>query len=65
MARPPRVKRLTVEKGKRLGIDKYPSFSASGSVTGMRNMYYGQQALLVRCGSYIYNVPKEIYDVAE
>lgn len=35
-----------------------PNFSATGSVSGMRKLYYGENALLVRCGSYIYNVSR-------
>jgi len=64
MSRPPRVKYLKMKDTKRLGIglDRYPSFSASGSVTGMRKLYYGNDAYLVRCGAYIYKVPGEIYD---
>lgn len=33
-----------------------PNFHKSGSIRGMKKLYYGQNALLVRCGSYIYNV---------
>jgi len=51
-----RVKYLKVEKGMRLGINKYPSFSVEGSIKGMKEKYYGKDALLVRSGSYIYNV---------
>lgn len=32
-----------------------PNFSASGSISGMKKQFYGQDALLIRCGSYIYN----------
>ena len=39
-----------------LGLDEYPNFSSSGSVSGMRKKYYGDDALLVKCGGYIYNV---------
>lgn len=49
-----KVKYLNVADGKRLGIDKFPNFSATGSVKGMKAAYYGEDALLVRCGSYIY-----------
>lgn len=63
--RPPRVKTLSVKDGNRLGLPKnYPNFSVTGSVTGMRKLYYGNDALLVRCGSYIYKVPAHIYDAA-
>ena len=34
----------------------FPSFSATGSILGMKRLYYGADALLVRCGQYIYNV---------
>lgn len=39
-------------------------FHKSGSIAGMKKQFYGKDALLVRCGSYIYNVPKSIYDMA-
>lgn len=28
----------------------------------MKKQFYGKNALLVRCGSFIYHVPKSIYD---
>ena len=58
-----KVKYLKVSDGKRLGIDEYPNFSRTGSIRGMKDRYYGKDALLVRCGSYIYNVSRkpEIY----
>lgn len=44
-------------------VKDFPSFSVTGSIKGMKRMYYGKDALLVRCGSYIYNVTRkpEIY----
>ena len=62
----PRVKYLPVKLGERLGIDRFPNFSRTGSVRGMRELYYGNDALLVRCGNYIYNVSGEpgIYETA-
>lgn len=51
-----RVKYLPVSEGKRIGIEKFPNFDASGSIRGMKEKYYGKEALLVRCGSNIYNV---------
>ena len=51
-----RVKYLRVKYGKKYNVSQYPNFSATGSITGMKDKYYGKDALLVRCGSYIYNV---------
>lgn len=62
-----RVKVLDRKVGESLGIDDYPNFHKSGSVRGMKDRYYGKDALLVRCGDYIYNVSNnpEIYELAE
>ena len=39
-----------------LKVKDFPNFHKSGSVSGMKKLYYGKDALLVRCGDYIYNV---------
>lgn len=59
-----RVKTLTKEQGEQVNIHDFPNFSVTGSVMGMKNLYYGLDAKLVRCGSWIYNVTSEprIYD---
>ena len=57
--RPPRVKTLPKSVGKSSGIERLPNLSITGNITGMRKLYYGNDALLVRCGSWIYNVSKE------
>ena len=58
-----KTKTLKVKDGERLRIGEHPNFHKSGSIAGMRRLYYGADALLVRCGSYIYNVTSapEIY----
>lgn len=56
-----RVRYLKVAEGKALNISQYPNFSATGSIKGMKENYYGKDAMLVRCGSYIYNVPSSVY----
>ncbi|MBR6249765.1 MAG: hypothetical protein IKR17_01045 [Bacteroidales bacterium] len=65
--RAPRVKTMTIAEGKRWHISEYPNFGKTGNVTGMRKLYYGKMALLVKCGDYIYNVTTapEIYDAAK
>ena len=55
-----RTRRMTIEQGRRVGIDRFPNFHKSGSVRGMKRLYDGKDCLLVRCGSYIYNVSAEL-----
>lgn len=57
---------MTIEEGKRVGINRFPNFHKTGSVQGMKKLYYGQNCFLVRCGDYIYNVSPEpqIYNQA-
>lgn len=53
-------------EGRRLNIGQFPNFHRSGSIRGMKKLYYGENCLLVRCGNYIYNVTSEpsIYNQA-
>ena len=57
-----KVKNISIEKGKACNIGDFPNFHKSGSITGMKKLYYGKNAMLVRCGNYIYNVTLDIYD---
>ena len=38
---------------------RFPNFHKFGGIRGMIKQYYGVAALLVRCGSCIYNVTSE------
>lgn len=62
-----KTKYLTISEGEKVGIENFPNFSASGSIKGMKDKYYGKDALLIRCGSYIYNVTNrpDIYERAK
>ncbi len=53
-----RVKRLNI-KYYHIVSGNFANFAATESVRGMRDRYYGNKALLVRCGNYIYNVSSE------
>lgn len=46
-----------------MDLSEFPNFSANGSIRGMKKLYYGKNALLIKKGSYIYNVTSqpEIY----
>jgi len=48
-----------------LCLGNFPNFHASGSIKGMKKQYYGKDALLIRSGSYIYNVDPETYEKAK
>ncbi len=57
---------MTIEVGKRVGIDRFPNFHRTGSVRGMKRRFYGNDCLLVRVGSFVYDVTSEpeIYNQA-
>lgn len=62
-----RMKTLYTKDAERTGISRFPNFHKTGSITGMKELYYGKNALLVRCGNYIYNVssePEIYYNIA-
>ncbi len=44
-------------------VENLPNFHKSGSIKGMKDKFYGKNAILVKCGSYIYNCDSqpEIY----
>lgn len=53
---------ISVKQGEKINIDQYPNFHKTGSVKGMKEKYYGKDACLIKCGSYIYKVPQDIYN---
>lgn len=57
----PRVRYMNKIQAKIYHLERYPNFSATGSIRGMKEKFYGRDALLVRSGSYIYHVPGRIY----
>lgn len=61
------VKTIYIGDKEKFNLSNYPNFSKTGSIKGMKNLYYGKDALLVKCGSYIYNVTSnpEIYEQAK
>ena len=50
------VRYLSREIGDAMGISDFPNFSETGSIVGMKQRYYGYDALLIHCGHYIYYV---------
>ena len=54
-----RTRTLNKRDAQRIDISRFPNFHRTGSISGMKKLYYGRNALLVRCGSWIYNVSSE------
>ena len=42
-----RMKTLYTKDAERTGISHFPNFHKTGSITGMKELYYGKNALLV------------------
>lgn len=62
-----KTKTLYKRDAQRIDISRCPNFHRTGSIFGMKKLYYGKNALLVRCGSWIYNVssePEIYYNIA-
>ena len=61
-----RTRTIPAKDHDKYNLSDFPNFSKSGSIRGMKYMYYGKDALLVRCGNFIYNVTSspEIYNAA-
>lgn len=54
--------RLNCLKKDKDGEYDYPSAGPRASVTGMRKLFWGEDACIIKMGEYIFKVPKEIYD---
>ena len=60
----PRTKYMNKELKEQYNLSQYPNAGPNANITGMKKMFYGKDALLVKSGQYIYHVPKEVYDAA-
>lgn len=43
-------------------LEQFPSAGPNPNIIGMKNLYYGIDALCVMCGTYLYNVTRKVYD---
>ena len=57
---------IKVRKGEAMGIDSCPNIDVTGSVKGMKKLFWGERALVVKCGSYYFKVNSipEIWEAA-
>ena len=44
-------------------LKRFPSAGPRPSITGMKKLYWGEDAPCVRHGAYVYKVDKETYDL--
>lgn len=61
-----KTKTIPAKDYDKYNLSEFPNFSITGSIKGMKRLYYGENALLVKCGKYIYNVSSnpDIYEQA-
>jgi hypothetical protein len=50
-----KTKTLPANDRRKSIISECPNFSSTGSISGMKKLYYGKDAMLIRCGKWIYN----------
>jgi len=48
-------------KAMRISLDGYPSAGPNPSIKGMKKLFWGKDALVVKTGAYIYKVPEDVY----
>ncbi len=49
----------------RLNLSQFPNAGPYPCVEGMKNKYWGRDALVVRCGRYAYKVDERTYNEAK
>ena len=62
-----KTKTLYKRDAQRIDISRFPELPPHGKHIRNEKLYYGKNALLVRCGSWIYNVssePEIYYNIA-
>ena len=55
-----KTKYIFVDTAERFKLgDKFPSAGPRPNITGMRNNYWGEHALIIKAGIYIYNLTSD------
>lgn len=47
-----------------LNLSEFPSTGRYGNISGMRNLYWGKEAFVIRCGAYAYKVDEPTFNKA-
>lgn len=55
---------ITIKKDhpKARELGQFPSAGPHPNITGMKKLYWGEDAYCIRCGVYVYKVTKEFYE---
>ena len=59
-----RTVRIKKHWGHHLKLGSFPNAGPNPNITGMKKHYWGQNALIVKCGVYIYKVDAQTYEQA-
>lgn len=51
-------------KARGIDLSGCPSAGPNPSITGMKKLYWGIDALCIKSGSFVYKVPIEVYQAA-
>lgn len=55
---------IPVSKAKHLHLERFPSTGAYGSISGIRKLYWGNNAYVVKSGAYAYCVDEVTFRTA-
>ena len=56
-----KYKYTSVKNYNRLRLWAFPSAGPNPCIAGMRDKYWGRNALIIKCGSYAYKVDSETF----
>lgn len=40
-------------------LENFPNAGPNPNIQGMRNLYWGKDALVIKCGAYAYNISRD------
>lgn len=55
------TKYVSVKHPRAKYLERYPNAGPNPCIAGMRKLYWGKDAWLIRCGQYVYKVPREVW----
>lgn len=56
-----RTKYINRKQAKRLHLESFPSAGPNANIKGTREMFWGNDAYILKHGAYIYKVPHSVF----